>query len=543
MGSNCLFSKVKIFSMFLLLLFIGGMLAGAGVAYHSSTSLPLNVDKKNENIHDLRVALYAEDIILSSGFDLFMTILNNYNWQVGDTMYRFVVSPLRDSDIYKGRLDIKNFDIFIMPGGGGGGYATITKAYTNIPRVHQWRQHIIDFIKNGGGFVAICGGTYFFLGLDRKPKTAFEYYLNRSGLNVSAVKLNFLSYANPIFNQWLGYPPESIGHAAYLYYTGWNQTGGPIFSGIPLDVSLNRSHPVFRDYLTNTTRVRWISGPAYSISEHPDRIVSAVAWFPAQEISDNQSVRIHAWDYTSKIHGFLPDFFSYFAQGQNLLMGFVNVYTHATDWKKTSVIIQTNFSGKPFMTAEVYPNDNQARIFLCSGHPEYHVWWGGSIQEANDTTNNCLYDSLYRWAGMIPENQTLEDEATFTWWILRRSVAWAAKLPDTHLPPIYGASQVADIVPYSQPLLFNLTGVAEHTTGELSLDLYYRYSRDTSSWGPWVFYATDDNYADGWHWKFDASQTCGVGLYQFYSLCHVHQMYQWINETAPPGPDAIAHVH
>ena len=34
-------------------------------------------------------------------------------------------------------------------------------------------------------------------------------------------------------------------------------------------------------------------------------------------------------------------------------------------------------------------------------------------------------------------SKTLKNELTHTWWMVRRFVAWAAKIPDNHLPPIH----------------------------------------------------------------------------------------------------------
>jgi hypothetical protein len=507
----------------------------------SHSTLGSIVLSKNDT-RDIHIALYAEDIIIGSGFDLYKEILDGYQWTSGDITYRFVVTLLSDRDIYRGCLTTQNFDFLLMPGGGGGGYVTLTKSYYRLPWVHFWRNQVIDFIKDGGGYFGVCGGTYSFLGLDCSPRTPFEYYFEKSALNISCVKLSFLSYANPIFCQWAGLPPEAVGHAAYLCYTGWNRSG-TIYSGIPLDVPLNTSHSLFDDYVTDAVRIRWISGPAYVIPVHPDREVSVLAWYPAEEISENQSTQIHAWKYTGGFLGFLPGFLSYFRQGRTLLQGLLNVYTHAGDWVQTTTVLQTNFSKKPFMTGEVYPNEQGARLLMCAGHPEYPVWWGGCIEEANDTAHNSLYDSLYYWTHILPENQTVEDEKTYNWWMVRRGAAWTAQVPENDLPPVYGSSQVNDITPYDQPLGFNLAGNAVSTSGRITVELYYRYSLDNLTWGPWVYYTIDENDADGWGWSFDASLVNGSGYYQFYSLRKVQTMDEWVNETAPPGPDAIAYIH
>ena len=84
----------------------------------------------------------------------------------------------------------------------------------------------------------------------------------------------------------------------------------------------------------------------------------------------------------------------------------------------------------------MYPNDNEGRILLCTAHPEYMVWWNGHITEMKNTNFTCLGTGLYKWEDIAPLSQNAKDELTHTWWMVRRFVAWAAKVPDDHLPPI-----------------------------------------------------------------------------------------------------------
>lgn len=193
------------------------------------------------------------------------------------------------------------------------------------------------------------------------------------------------------------------------------------------------------------------------------------------------------------------------------------------------------------MTAEVYPNDYQARIVRCSGHPELAVRWGGHIEETIDNKTNSVYHGFFQTVDMIPFNQTPEDEYTYNYCILRRSIAWITKIPDHDLPPVYGPSQVCDLSPYHQLLTLTLEGTTElDDQGVFSLDLYYRYSNDNTTWNNWTFYGTDTDGTNGWFWDFHAPE--GLGYYQFYSLRHVKYEYEWQNETAPPGPDATAYL-
>jgi len=195
------------------------------------------------------------------------------------------------------------------------------------------------------------------------------------------------------------------------------------------------------------------------------------------------------------------------------------------------------------MTAEIYPNSNQARIILCSGHPEFKVRWGGHIEDVEDDDENNLYEGFYRWVDFIPEEETVEDERTYNYGVMRRVIAWASKkVPDNDLPPIYGPSQVSDIYPYNQPSEIIINGNVEETDGIASLDLYYRYSNNNTTWNPdWTYYDTDVDSSNGWSWNFIAPEESGY--YEFYSIRRVRYAHdEWLNETAPPGADAICFI-
>jgi hypothetical protein len=64
------------------------------------------------------------------------------------------------------------------------------------------------------------------------------------------------------------------------------------------------------------------------------------------------------------------------------------------------------------------------------------IWWGGHIEEQDDTRFTCLATGLHCWKNIAKLSETLDDELTHNWWMVRRFVAWAAKTPDSRLPPI-----------------------------------------------------------------------------------------------------------
>ena len=220
-------------------------------------------------------------------------------------------------------------------------------------------------------------------------------------------------------------------------------------------------------------------------------------------------------------------------------LGFLmKAFVFAGDWKPDA-LVETNYKNQPFMTTELYPNENKARIVLNIGHPEHNVWWGGYINE-EDTDSNSLYGSLYHWMDITPENETIEDEFSYNYWTLRRSIAWAAKVPDNDLPSVYGSSQVSDIYPYEQPSNFTIEGNVKTADGIISTELFYRYSADNESWSSWISYDVDEDGSDGWSWEFTSPN--GNGFYQFYSIRHVTYTGTTKEEAVPPGPDAIVKV-
>ena len=161
--------------------------------------------------------------------------------------------------------------------------------------------------------------------------------------------------------------------------------------------------------------------------------------------------------------------------------------------------------------------------------------WGGYREEAEDTSSNNIFDSLNHW------NNISRVDWTYNWCITRREAAWVAKVPDDDLPPIYGASQVSDIYTYEQSSNLTIIGnTKEETEGIMSLDLFYRYSTDNSSWNEWTLYDTDTDGSDGWSWEFNAPN--GIGYYQFYSIRHVEYEDHIEIETSPPGADAMVYV-
>lgn len=58
-------------------------------------------------------------------------------------------------DVLKGRLDVSNYDVLLVPDGVGDG-EFIVKGF-NILGGEKMEKNISNFIKDGGDYVGICG--------------------------------------------------------------------------------------------------------------------------------------------------------------------------------------------------------------------------------------------------------------------------------------------------------------------------------------------------------------------------------------------------
>ncbi len=489
----------------------------------------------------IKVAVLTGNRLMFSGHEKFLKMFTNYKWVVGNIQYTLDVKQITDKDIFLGKLNIKNFDLIVVPGGGVGDGEALVRCFPTVKNF-LWKNSFARFIKNGGGYFSVCGGTALITDLDKKPISLLEYAYEKSGFGVTCVKSHYKTIGLPIFCQIGRLPPSYVGVGGYVFYSGWNASDENIsqHSGVCFDCQINNDNPIFDDFLESFRRMAWEGGPSLTVPEDPDRSVTVLAYYPTEEMSENVSTKIHAWKYVGGIPGIIKGALKSIKNDYDswVVGNLGDIFTFATDWEMTDEIIQSDFSDKPAMTAEIYPNENQARIILSAPHIESKIWWGGQIVEKNDTDDNNLWDGLHGWV-----NVTSKSGLEYNYWINRRCVAWVSKIvPDNDLPPVYGPSQVSDIYPYIQnSSTFNILGNSEVTDGVESLDLYYRFSEDNlNNWIDWTLYETDIDGSNGWSWEFNSPN--GTGYYQFYSIRHVEYCGSSETENVPPGPDATVRV-
>ncbi len=408
------------------------------------TMVEQTVPSKRQQI--IRVGILAEEPLgWGSGKHVFPVILDNYSWEKGDIAYKFTVQFVYDSDILKGRLRPSQFDVLLVPGGGVGDGLAVMKGFSLLPRVRKWKRNMAAFIQQGGGYVGICGGAALMTNLttqDGTHRTFLERQYDKSSLGVSCVSHFYTHLAFPLLYPFQRTRPENIGAIAYVFsFAPGMTTDGvrPYAGGAPLDFQIRKDNPFFVDATSQIQRMRWWGGPGLIVPSKPDRDVKILATYPAHDVSEDQALRIHAWFYAGGIHGLLRGFFKALRLLKKEHVSLQNLFLYtfylAGPWKLTDKTIVLDNANRPSITAEIYPNEHKGRILFCTGHPEYMVWWNGHIKERQDSEFPCLGTGLYQWEDIAPMSKTGVQELTYAWWMVRRFVAWAAKVPDDHLPP------------------------------------------------------------------------------------------------------------
>jgi len=403
----------------------------------------------------ISIAILAEEPLgWGSGKNYFSAILNNYCWRGKKFHYRFVTEFLYDKNILKGSLKNSKFDVLLVPGGGVGDGESIVKGFTIFRNVRKWKKHIQDFIQNGGGYVGFCGGAAMITGLKTaadKPKKFIEKLYNNSSLHISCVDAYYKDLALPLFYPLQRWHPEKIGATAFVFAfrPGLTVDNKRIFcSGVPVDFAIDSSHPLFSGYDQKTLRMRWWGGPGLIVPDTSTRHIEVVARYPSIDFSTNDTTSIKAWVYTGSFFGLLKGLYRSLNLIKKEQMSLTNLFTYtfylAGNWKKTDTTVALGFSGLPAITTEVYPNKHQGRILLCTAHPEYMIWYGGHIEEVDDDFT-CIGKGFHQWKDIEKLRNNGVQELTHTWWMVRRCVAWAAKIPVEDFPPIESGNITEDV--------------------------------------------------------------------------------------------------
>jgi glutamine amidotransferase-like uncharacterized protein len=240
----------------------------------------------------------------------------------------------------------------------------------------RWKNNVRTFVADGGGYVGICGGANAAsLGFN-SPTTLIDEIINAGSLGIANV------YVNDHQDQEWQYLYKSSG----------------LEGGVPVLCSLS-DHPIVSVSPTNPRIIRYEGGPGLYVANSTNPLhgeVLPLAMY-AEEVSDKAP--INHWE---KIDD---------------------------EWHMTAPIV-TDVQGQYAAIATTY---GEGRVALFGPHPEERTTIGnGFVEEFLGRSKYSLFREtfLYKWAGGNETNWS------YNWWMVRRAVAWAAGVPEEHLPPV-----------------------------------------------------------------------------------------------------------
>ena len=316
--------------------------------------------------------------------------LDGYTWKSGNKIYTIDVEWISDLKIITGFL--RKYDVLLIPG--------IGKEFRRIGKFSLWKENIRRFVKGGGGYVGMCGGANLavkgFVPYSERGwsnPTLWEWCMSRSCLGLIEA-LSYQDMADPFACSVIWKDPSRVGISAFIWYNlSWKGVG------LSLDLRINKSHPLFSGYDKEYVKMRWNSGPAFVLL---DKNVSVIAWYPKVDLS------LTAWRYVGPLS---RDFL------KQRSLDF---------WDKSNKRINFTISGLPAAISSKY---GKGRVVIFGPHPEHPVQINERIQESRDTNGNRIF-----FGGRLYRKFFSYEDISHNWWLLRRSVAWAAGIAEEDLP-------------------------------------------------------------------------------------------------------------
>jgi glutamine amidotransferase-like uncharacterized protein len=357
------------------------VLIAASLIIVSVLPVPVLSEQSHSNERVIRVALYDCWGINNR----YLQSILDYTW-TNDKSYRFDVTVIdRDDVIGTGDQPLKKdrFDALII--------GASAESYLVDGLNATWREKIRRFIADGGGYLGICGGANAAsLGFEH-PRNLFQRRVNQGVLGIADVYIR-----DSFLGEWQYL--LKFGFDAY----GWDHDGvsTPSYISVNTSVAKHPENVIFSGYEKTFRYITYAGGPGmYSANASDDLlgIVTPLLTYAEEPMN------------TKPIHYWMPG-----------VGGWKIAANVTTDILDTFAAIATIFN-------------QSGRVVLYGPHPENRVVVDGYIHEYRGHSMASFFlpieTFVFNYFGT-----PLDD--TYNWWIVRRSVAWAAQIPDTDLPPI-----------------------------------------------------------------------------------------------------------
>ena len=141
----------------------------------AASLLSMQVNSEKSNKREIKIALYDS---ISPSVRLLEKSFQ-YSYEVDKIRYEMNARRIGLKDVINGSLD--SFDLIVI-GASGRQYF-----HGLIPK---WRENIIEFIQNGGGYVGICGGANMISRGYENPQYLLDYLINAVSLNLIDAYIN-----------------------------------------------------------------------------------------------------------------------------------------------------------------------------------------------------------------------------------------------------------------------------------------------------------------------------------------------------------------
>ncbi len=400
-----------------------------------------------QNINTFDITTIKVAIYVGNGDERHYEKVLRYQWRVNDTTYRFETTRINRNDVLgcgDHPLTNQNFDVLMI--------GASARSYLINGQNEKWKRNIRDFVGNGGGYYGVCGGANAASQGFEKPENPFHKAVNSGALRIANVYIN-----DDILGEWQYL--LKFGFSGFFKNHNTNLTIG--FVDVNTTVNKNVNNRIFSCYPSDYRHMAYAGGPGmYNANVNDSKYGPVIPL-----LIYNEELM-----FSKPIHYYIPTIHGW------------KIFRNVT----------TNLSGTFAGIATVY--NNSGRVVLYGPHPEIYVVVNGSIVEEKGI--GYLSPLLGRY--YIYDYYGYDTNYT-NYWVMRRSIAWAAKIPDEDLPPM-DENSVSLIKPrksrcvyYNDKQILRLFfGKKTVILGDINLTAYVPYPKDVE----YVSFYVDDYLED-----------------------------------------------
>jgi len=350
--------------------------------FHVSSSSKKHTLFQFDDVKVIRVALYVGD-----GDELWVSDIFNYQWTINGQIFMFEPTVIYAEDVLgcgSHPLTYEYFDVLVI---GASARSYLLHGASNI-----WKEKIRDFVSEGGGYVGLCAGAILASCGFAHAASPFHYLVNNNILSIANVYIHDDFFGELQYVLKNGF---SIGHWIQME----NKTMG--YVDINTSVVSDDSNIIFSCYDRPYRHLTYAGGPGLLQANQMDTAYGQITPL----LTYNEELM-----YTKPIHFYRPT-----PDGWVI-------------WKNVSTNLQGTYAGM----STTY---GSGRLVLYGPHPELLLTINGTIYEYLDKGY-----SLYLPWFLQPSQYVFSyigDMASYSnYWIIRRSVAYAAQVDNDSLPPM-----------------------------------------------------------------------------------------------------------